>query len=76
MVPEPIGQKKVYLHTQMDPYSRYPVVHLLDSTRLIELKKTIKQTIQTHGSPDKIWSDGGPPYNSHAWKRWVTDWGS
>lgn len=61
----PIGPSKVYLHTQMDAYSRYPVVHLLKSTKLTELKKTLNATIRTYGRPDQIWSDGGPPYNSY-----------
>ena len=51
------------------------VVHLLKSTKLTELKKDLNATIQTHGRQDQIWSDGGPPYNSHEWKRWVREWG-
>lgn len=62
------------LHTQMDAYSRYLVVHLLRSTKLTKLKKALNSTIQTHRSPDHIWSDGGPSYNSHEWKRWDRDW--
>ena len=71
----PIGPSKIYLHTQMDAYSRYPVVHMLKTTRLTDLKKALNSTIRTHGRPDQIWSDGGPPYNSHEWKRWVREWG-
>ena len=70
-----IGRNKVYLHTQMDAYSRYPVVHILKTTRIGELKKALGHTIRTHGRPDEIWSDGGPPYNSHEWVRWVKEWG-
>ena len=33
----PIGPQKVYLHTQMDAYSRYTVVHLLTNGRLLPL---------------------------------------
>ena len=69
------GRNKVYLHTQMDAYSRYPVVHLLKSTKITELKKALGQTIRTHRCPDKIWSDGGPPYNSHEWVQWCEGMG-
>ena len=44
-----VGTNLVYLHTQMDTYSRYPVVHLLRTTRLTELKKALGNTIRTHG---------------------------
>ena len=69
------GRNQVYLHKQMDAYSRYPVVHLLRSTKLTELKKALGNTIRTHGRPDEIWSDGGPTYNAHEWPRWVHRWG-
>ena len=35
----------------MDAYSRYPVVHVLRSTKLTELKKALEQTIRTHRRP-------------------------
>ena len=60
-----VGRNQVYLHTQMDAYSRYPVVHMLRSTKGTELKKALGHTIRTYGRPDIIWSDGGAPYNSH-----------
>ena len=72
----PIGPKRYYVHTQMDAYTRYPVVHILKSTKLSELKKVMSDTIRTYGHPEQIWSDGGPPYNSHQWKNWNKDWGT
>ena len=71
----PIGPGKFYFHTQMDAYSRYPVVHLTKSTKITELKKAMEGTIRTLGRPEQVWSDGGPPYNSHEWKRWNQEWG-
>ena len=66
-----VGRNLVYLHTQMDLYSRYSVVHVLKTTKLTELKKALAHSIRTHRRPDEIWSDGRPPYNSHEWPRWL-----
>ena len=49
----------------MDAYTRYPVVHMTKSTKLTELKKALTSSIHTLGRPAEVWSDGGPPYNSH-----------
>ena len=51
------------------------MVHLTKSTKLTELKKALTDTIRTHGRPEEVWSKGGPPYNSHEWKKWNKDWG-
>ena len=59
--PISVGCNLVCLHA----YSRYLVVHVLKSTKLTELKKALANTIRTHGRLDVIWSDGGPPYNTH-----------
>ena len=67
----PIGRQKWYLHTQMDAYTGYLVAHMTKTTKLMELKKCLNSTIRTLGRPEGIWSDGGPRYNSHEWKRWV-----
>ena len=72
----PIGRQQYYLHTQMDAYSRYPVVHVLKTTRMSELRKALDDTNRTHGRPEQVWSDGGAPYNSHEWKRWNKAWGT
>ena len=29
------------------------------------------KSISTHGRPNEIWSDSGPPYNSHKWTQWL-----
>ena len=67
----PISPQKWYLHTQMDGYSRYPEVDMTRSEKLTELKKVLGKTIRAHRRPDEIWCDGGPPYNSHEWDRWI-----
>ena len=72
----PIGPQRWYIHTQMCIYSRYPEVYMTKSTRMEELKKVMDKTMRTHGVPDEIWSDGGPPYNGYEWEQYVEDWGS
>ena len=67
----PIGARrnKVYLHTQMDAYSHYPVVHLLNSTKLTELKKL-------WGSPSGhmvTWSKSGATGDHHTTQTSVKD---
>merc|ERR1712030_226932 len=57
-------------------YSRYPEVHMTKSTGMGELRKIMDHTMRTNGVPDEIWTDGGPPYNSHEWREWAEDWGS
>ena len=45
------------------------------STSMAELKCVMDRTMRTHGTPDKIWSDGGPPYNGNKWEEYIKDWG-
>ena len=71
----PVGPQRWYLHTTMDVYSRYPEVHMTKSTGMGELRKVMDRTMRTHGCPDEIWSDGGPPYNGYEWEDYVKDWG-
>ena len=72
----PISPRKYYLHTMMDGYSRYPEVYVTKSEKLTELKKCVSRSIRTHGGPDEIWTDGGPPYNSNEWTAWTNHWGA
>ena len=72
----PIGPQRWYLHTQMCLYSRYPEVHMTRSTGMGELRKVMDRTMRTHGRPEEIWSDGGPPYNGHKWEEYLRDWGT
>ena len=72
----PISPQKYYIHTMMDGYSRYPEVYITRSEKLTELKKCASRAIRTHGRPDEIWTDGGPPYNSNEWSIWTKHWGA
>ena len=46
------------------------------STGMGELRKVMDRTMRTHGRPQEIWSDGGPPYNGHEWEEYLRDWGT
>ena len=72
----PISPLKYYVHTMMDGYSRYPEVYITKSEKLTELKRCINRSILTHGRPDEIWMDGGPPYNAREWETWTKHWGA
>ena len=59
----PIGEK-FYLHVVIDQYSKYPEVDLLTSTAFKKLKPVLNRIFATHGIPEQLTSDNGPPYNS------------
>ena len=60
----------------MDLYSRYPEVHVAKSTGMANIRPFMDQIMRTHGAPEEIRSDGGPPYNGHEWDEWVESWGA
>ena len=60
----PIG-KDYYLHVLIDQYSKFPVVQVVKSTSWEQLKPGLEEALATHGIPEKITTDGGPPYSGH-----------
>ena len=54
-----VGRNQVYLHTQIGAYSWYPVVHILKSTTLTELKFG-----NGEARPKR------PPQNTHRQRGW------
>ena len=52
-------------------YSRYPEIHMTKWTGMGELLKLKDRSTRTHGCPEEIRSDGGPPYNGHEWGDYV-----
>ena len=60
----PIGEK-FYLHVVIDQYSKYPEVDLVTSTAFKKLKPVLNRIFATHGIPEEMTSDNGPPYDSH-----------
>ena len=60
----PIG-KEYYLHVLIDQYSKFPVVQVVKSTSWDQLKPGLEEAFATHGIPEKITTDGGPPYSGY-----------
>ena len=60
----PIGGK-YYLHILIDQYSKYPEVDIVSSTSFRKLKPILDRIFATHGIPESLSSDNGPPYPSH-----------
>ena len=56
----PIGGD-YYLHLVIDNLSRYPIVQVLKSTKLSELKPALDKTFSMFGIPESVTHDGGPP---------------
>ena len=60
----PIGGK-YYLHAVIDQYSKFPEVDLVSSTSCKKLKPIPDRIFSTHGIPESLTTDNGPPYSSH-----------
>ena len=65
------GSKGYYFHMVIDTYSRYPEVQIMKSTRFSELVKALAPVWSTHGYPEVVRHDGGPPYNGREWRRYA-----
>ena len=48
----------------VDKRTRYPVVEEVPSTGFESTKVAMKKTFATYGTPERIETDGGPPFNS------------
>ena len=55
-----------YLHIIIDQYSKYPEVDVLTSTSFQKLKPVLDRIFSTHGVPETLTTDNGPPYSSDA----------
>ena len=47
----------------IDKYSRYPEVEIVSGTSAKAVVPHIDKIFATHGFPDKVQTDGGPPFN-------------
>ena len=69
--PTPSGQ---YLLLIIDEYSKYPEVEFVSSTSAEAVIPHIDKVFSTHGFPDKVKTDGGPPFNgtgSHGYYQYM-----
>ena len=60
--PLPFGE---YLFVIIDAYSRFPEVEIVHSTYAKAIIPKMDRIFSTHGIPDTIRSDNGPPFTSH-----------
>ncbi|XP_028393568.1 uncharacterized protein K02A2.6-like [Dendronephthya gigantea] len=60
-----------YLLVVIDRYSRFPEVEVVHSTRASAVIPKLDKIFATHGIPDEIISDNGPPFNGSDYKRYL-----
>ena len=56
----PIGAK-YYLHIIIDQYSKFPEVDVITSTKFEALRPVLDRVFCTHGIPETLSTDNGPP---------------
>ena len=70
----PIGSQ-YYLHIIIDQFSKYPEVDIVTSTSFKKLRPVLDRVLATHGIPESITSDNGPPYPSDEMKKYAVEKG-
>jgi len=70
----PIGGQ-YYFHIVIDQYSKYPEVDIIKSTSFNKLRPILDRIIASHGVPESITTDNGPPYNSHEMQKYAEEMG-
>ena len=69
--PLPSGE---YLLVMIDEYTRYPEIEFVRSTSAEAVIPHIDKVFSTHGFPEKVKTDGGPPFNgtgTHAYQQYM-----
>ena len=69
--PLPSGE---HLLVMIDKYSRYPEVEIVHSTSADAVIPHINKVFTTHGFPEQVLTDGGPPFNgtsSHTYYQYM-----
>ena len=61
----PIPQTGQYLMVLIDKYSKYLEVEIVNSTDAKSCIPKLDKIFATHGIPDKMTSDNGPPFNGN-----------
>ena len=59
----------------IDQYSRYPEVEFTTKTSFEATRKKLKKIFATHGVPQTLQSDNGPPFNSQAFSDFARESG-
>ena len=60
-----------YNLVMIDKRTRYPVVEAVPSTKFQVNKEKLKRTFATYGTPRRLESDNGPPFNSKEFKKFA-----
>ena len=60
-----------YLLVVTDTYSKFPEVEIVNSTEARVCIPKLDKIFATHGIPNKIKTDNGPPFNSHDYERYM-----
>ena len=58
----------------VDAYSEYIEIKKLTSTTSMALIRVLSEIFATHGVCKKLFSDNGPQYSSHEFRRFATKW--
>ena len=64
-----------YFHVLIDQYTKFPVVNIVKSTGWETLRPVLEDALATHGIPDVITTDGGPPYNGEEFRKFAQNMG-
>ncbi|KAK3745368.1 hypothetical protein QZH41_001397 [Actinostola sp. cb2023] len=70
--PFPNGE---YALVATDQYSRYPEIEFTRTTSFESTRKKLKKMFSTHGIPEVLQTDNGPPFNSHAFEEFAKETG-
>ena len=62
---------RCYLHVIIDQYSKYPEVNLVTSTSFKKLKLVLDHVFATHGYPETVTTDNGPPCSSYEMEKYA-----
>ena len=60
-----------YAHIFIDQYSKYPEVDIVKSTSFKKLKPAMDRVFATHGIPETLSTDNGPPYSGDEFKAYA-----
>jgi hypothetical protein len=59
----------------VDYYSEWFEFEELSQTTAPKVINSVRKVFATHGIPQKVLTDNGPPFNSHTWSKFADDYG-
>ena len=75
---DPVPQTGEYLLVVTDTFSKFPEVEIVNSTEARVCIPKLDKIFATHGIPNTIKTDNGPPFNGHKYERYMqvlgTEW--